>query len=92
MKGSPYTNFISETNFAAVLTECSSLLQGESEVSLKTPAILPIHVLTCIEHLVEMSAKFPSKIKYTKSLSLFPFTGIGHFTAQRNKTKAHTLY
>ena len=38
-KGSLNTNFNSERNFADILTRCSSLLQGESEVNVRTPAI-----------------------------------------------------
>ena len=39
IEGSLNTYFISERNFANVSTRSSSLFQGESEVSLKTPAI-----------------------------------------------------
>ena len=48
VEGSLNTNFNSERNFADVSNRCSSLLEGESEVSVGTPVIHSIvtHVMT----------------------------------------------
>ena len=43
MKGALNTNFVSEGNFADVLTRSSSLLQGESDVSVMTPAMYSLY-------------------------------------------------